>query len=240
VLAGAAISAAAWQAVPHGPPPVPVKVQAAPAKAAAPAPGAASTKPLALATQDDALRALGSLWGQPLPAGAPCDGAVRLGLRCYQGRGGLYELRLLDRPAVIALHDGARLGYAVLTGMDDNNATLAIDGQRRTVSLALLATRIDGEYTTLWKVPHGFRDQVGPGDSGPDVDWIAARLAELSGDRAAPSAGQVLDEPTRRLLRAFQVKQNLKADGLAGPRTYMRLNQLSGVAEPRLLAATGK
>ncbi|MFS2021990.1 peptidoglycan-binding domain-containing protein [Massilia sp. CT11-108] len=49
-----------------------------------------------------------------------------------------------------------------------------------------------------------------------------------------------MDEPTRRLLRAFQVKQNLKADGLAGPRTYMRLNQLSGVDEPRLLAATGK
>ncbi|MFS2083069.1 peptidoglycan-binding protein, partial [Telluria sp. Tellsp99] len=166
--------------------------------------------------------------------------APRAGLRCYQGRGGLYELRLLDRPAIVGLHDGARVGYAVLTGMDDDTATLAINGRRHTVSLGLLATRIDGEYTTLWKVPRGFRDQVGPGDSGPDVDWIAARLAELDGRRAAPPAGQVLDEPTRRLLRAFQVKQNLKADGLAGPRTYMRLNQLSGVDEPRLLAATGK
>jgi general secretion pathway protein A len=38
-------------------------------------------------------------------------------------------------------------------------------------------------------------------------------------------------------LRAFQSKQNLKADGVAGPRTYMRLNQLTGVAEPHLLAA---
>ena len=168
------------------------------------------------------------------------DAAPRVGLRCYQGRGGLYELRLLDRPAIVGLHDGARVGYAVLTGMDDDTATLAINGQRHTVSLGLLATRIDGEYTTLWKVPRGFRDQVGPGDSGPDVDWIAARLAELDGKRAAPPAGQVLDEPTRRLLRAFQVKQNLKADGLAGPRTYMRLNQLTGVDEPRLLAATGK
>jgi general secretion pathway protein A len=243
VLAGAAISAAAWQAVPHGPMPAPAAPVAAPVPAKAqPAPSTTGMqpKPLALATQDDALRELGALWGQQLPASGPCDAAPRLGLRCYQGRGGLYELRLLDRPAIVGLHDGPRVGYAVLTGMDDDSATLTVDGQRHTVSLGLLATRIDGEYTTLWKVPRGFRDQVGPGDSGPDVDWIAARLAELDGKRAAPPAGQVLDEPTRRLLRAFQVKQNLKADGLAGPRTYMRLNQLAGVAEPRLLAATGK
>jgi general secretion pathway protein A len=239
VLAGAAISAAAWQAVPHRPasvPAVPVVVKAQPA----PAKVSMHPKPLALATQDDALRELGALWGQQLPAAAACDAAPRLGVRCYQGRGGLYELRLLDRPAIVGLHDGARVGYAVLIGLDDDTATLAINGQRHTVSLGLLATRIDGEYTTLWKVPRGFRDQVGPGDSGPDVDWIAAHLAELDGKRAAPPAGQVLDEPTRRLLRAFQVKQNLKADGLAGPRTYMRLNQLAGVDEPRLLAATGK
>jgi general secretion pathway protein A len=38
-------------------------------------------------------------------------------------------------------------------------------------------------------------------------------------------------------LRAFQTKQQLKADGVAGPRTYIRLNQLTGVSEPRLLAA---
>jgi general secretion pathway protein A len=236
VLACAAISAAAWQAVPHTPAPLPVK-----ARAAAPAHAAAATaKPLALSTQNDALRELGALWGRQLPATAPCDGAPRLGLRCYQGRGGLYELRLLDRPAIVALHDGARVGYAVLTGLDDDSATLTIDGRRHTVNLALLATRIDGEYTTLWRVPRGFRDQVGPGDSGPDVDWIAARLAELDGKHVAPPRGQVLDEPTRRLLRAFQLKQNLKADGLAGPRTYMRLNQLAGVDEPHLLAATGK
>jgi len=239
VLAGAALSAAAWQAVPHGPAPVAVAVATKAPAARVPAPPAPA-KPLALVTQDEALRDLSSLWGQPLPAGEACDAAPRQGLRCYQGRGGLYELRLLDRPALVALHDGPRLGYAVLTGMGDNSATLTIGGQRHTVSLALLATRLDGEFTTLWKVPRGFRDQVGPGDRGPDVDWIAARLAELDGKGTAPPAGQVLDEPTRRLLRAFQVKQNLKADGLAGPRTFMRLNQLSGVAEPRLLAATGK
>jgi len=241
VLAGAAISAAAWQAVPHASAPTPVSGSSV-AAASAPAggkPAAAAPKaqkPLALATQEEALRELGALWGQQLPAGEPCQGAPKLGLRCYQGRGGVYELRLLDRPAIVALHDGQKLGYAVLSGMDADSATLSVNGHRQTVSLAALATRFDGEFTTLWKAARGFRDQVQPGDSGPDVDWIAGRLAQINGS-APPPASQPFDAPTRRLLRSFQAAQNLKADGVAGPRTYMRLNQLGGVAEPRLLAA---
>jgi general secretion pathway protein A len=126
----------------------------------------------------------------------------------------------------------------VLTAIDDNSATLSVNGQRQKVSLGALATRFDGEYTTLWKVPRAFRDEVHPGDAGADVDWIAGRLAELN-SAAPPRAEQPLDDATRRLLRAFQTKQNLKADGVAGPRTYMRLNQLSGVDEPHLLLAAG-
>jgi general secretion pathway protein A len=248
VLAGAAISAAAWQAVPRVRAPAaaiataaPAHVQPAAATAVgskALAPAAAPAKPLLLATQTEALRELGTLWGEQLPTAEPCQGAPKLNLRCYQGRGGLYELRLLDRPAIVALHDGPKLGYAVLSAMDDGSATLSVNGQRQKVSLGALATRLDGEFTTLWKAPRAFRDEVHPGDTGADVDWIAGRLAQLN-KQEAPRLGQPLDEATRRLLRGFQAKQNLKADGVAGPRTYMRLNQLGGVDEPRLLPAAG-
>jgi len=243
VLAGAAISAAAWQAVPRASAPAPAPVAATQPAAVAkvkavPAPvQAVESKPLALATQEEALRELGNLWGQQLPAGEPCQGAPKLGLRCYQGKGGVYELRLLDRPAIVALHDGQKLGYAVLSHMDLDSATLSVNGRRQTVSLGALATRFDGEFTTLWKAPRAFRDEVRPGDTGPDVDWIAGRLAAIN-KTAAPPAAQAFDAPTRRLLRDFQAGQNLKADGVAGPRTYMRLNQLGGVEEPRLLASS--
>jgi general secretion pathway protein A len=248
VLAGAAISAAAWQVVPHTPAARPVQVATAakgkPAGAASagkPGQAAASAQPLALATQQDALHELGALWGQQLPAQDACGAAPRLGLRCYQGRGGVYELRLLDRPAIVALHDGQKVGYALLSRLDGDSATLSAGGRSEQVSLGALATRFDGEFTTLWKAPRGFRDQVKPGDTGPDVDWIAARLAQLN-KGAPPPGAQPLDAPTARALRNFQAAQNLKADGVAGPRTYMRLNQMSGVEEPRLLAAapTGK
>jgi general secretion pathway protein A len=235
VMAGAAISAtAAWQLLPH---------KAAPAIAAAPraqppaAPRAlaSAAPPRTHADPDTALRELAALWGQPLGEGEPCEAALKLNLRCHQGRGGLYELRQLDRPAIVTLRHGADTGYAVLTAMDDNTVTLSVNGSKQTVGLAMLATRFDGAFTTFWKMPREFRDEVAAGESGADVDWIAARLAQLNG-QAAPAADRPLDAGLQELLRKFQAAHNLKADGVAGPRTYMRLNQLGGVAEPRLLA----
>ena len=262
VLAGVAISAAAWQLLPqHAAPPVTAqKAPATPATPAtmkqvaakpAPAPAREASAPATAAVNDfasgksenDALRALAALWG-PSFAGiagadpkATCAAALRANLRCHQGRGGLYELRLLDRPAVVTLHDGPRTGYAVLVGMDEGSVLLAVDGRRERVAIPAFVARFGGEFTTFWRMPGAFRDVVGQGDRGPDVDWIAQRLAGLN-DATAPALDQPLDATTREWLRAFQAAQDLKADGVAGPHTYMRLNQLSGVVEPRLLAGT--
>ncbi|GGE66543.1 ExeA family protein [Massilia psychrophila] len=193
----------------------------------------------AYASADDALRELARLWGEPLPAGEPCQAALSLNLHCYQGKGGLYELRLLDRPAILTLRDGRQVAYAVMTGLDDTTATLRVNGKQQTLSVAAIAARFDGAYTTLWSAPRGFRDEVAMGEVGPDVDWIGARLAQLNGIKA-PALNQPFDRRMQKLLRDFQAAQNLKTDGVAGPRTYMRLAQLGGVSEPRLLAGMGK
>jgi general secretion pathway protein A len=245
VLAGAALSAAAaWQVLPRQAAP-PLKFAAlrpAPARvvpAAVKAPVALGEQaPLVHPREADALRELAALWGQPVAQGEPCQAVLKANLRCHQGKGGLYELRLLDRPAVVTLHDGARVAYALLTAMDGRSVRLSANGKRQSLDLTAFVQRFDGEFTTMWKMPRAFREQVALGDHGPDVDWIAERLAQLN-KAAAPLVDQPFDQHTKELLRAFQSKQNLKADGVAGPRTYMRLNQLSGVAEPRLLAAAG-
>ena len=241
LLAGGAIAAlavtaaAAWQLAPD---------RAAPAKPvprlvgpAAQAVVAAAVTPLAQADQQRALRELALMWGPPLPEGEACQAGQKAGLRCYEGRGGLYELRQLDRPAVLTLRDGANVSYALLAAMDNNSVTLVANGKRQKLDVASLALRFDGAYTTWWKMPRAFRDQVGAGEQGPDVDWIAQRLSRLSSVIAPPN-NHAFDGKTLELLRRFQQQENLKADGVAGPRTFMRLNQLSGVAEPRLAAAT--
>jgi general secretion pathway protein A len=238
VLAAAAVSAAAWQAMP-----VRHAALDAPAQAAAPAravPVAASavapsSVPPVQAVEANALRELAALWGQPLAGDKPCEAALRADLRCHQGRGGLYELRMLDRPAVVTLHDGPRTGYAVLSALDGNSVTLSAGARREKIDLATFVARFGGEFTTFWRMPRAFREELAEGARGPDVDWLAGRLAELNGAQA-PQPGSVLDAGMRKRLQRFQAAQHLKADGLAGPRTYMRLNQLSGVPEPRLLA----
>ncbi|NHZ82922.1 AAA family ATPase [Massilia sp. CCM 8695] len=253
VLAGAVLSAAAaWQMRPAAsvepqaaaPAAVAATVLAAAPQSravqAAPAPRVA-VAPLAHASESQALGALAALWGVAVPAGATCEDALKLNLRCHQGKGGLYELRLLDRPAILTLRDGAQVSYALLTGMDDTHARLDVDGKQQKIDIGALATRSDGSFVTLWVMPRYYRDQVSTGEQGADVDWIASRLAKING-LVPPAADRPLSGQTVELLRTFQTRQNLKADGVAGPRTYMRLNQLTGVAEPRLLAAaaTGK
>jgi general secretion pathway protein A len=225
-MAGAAISAAAWQLLPRQSP------SPAPAKVAAPvAPATVAAVPRGHVAPDAALRELAGLWGESFEAGDSCRSAPAHGLRCFQGRGGLYELRQLDRPAVLTLRDGVRTTHAVLVAMDDDTVTLSVDGAWQRVRVAALAARFDGSFTTFWKAPSQFREQVPAGDSGADVDWIAAQLGVSAG-----AGAQTFDAAMQKRLRAFQSANGLKADGMAGPRTWIRLNQLGGVAEPRLLA----
>ncbi len=237
LLACAAVSATAWHLMPARKA-EPVRAEVEPARPiTAPVAAVVSLVPLAHADEQRALRELAGLWGVTVPAGDFCQASTKINLRCHQGKGGLYDLRQLDRPAILTLRDGANVSYAMLVALDEDEATLSFDGRRQKLSVATLALRFDGAFTTLWKMPRNYRDQVAGGEQGPDADWLAASLARLGGV-AAPRAGEPFGAATLELLRRLQVQQNMKADGVAGPRTYMRLNQLTGVREPRLLAAS--
>jgi general secretion pathway protein A len=252
VAGGLALGAVAWglalRGGPAGPdraaPPVAVRAASQPASHSASPAVAAGTQPAPVAppaaarvSADAGLRELAALWGATLPAGEPCQAALALNLRCYQSRGGIDELRLLDRPALLTLNDDpTRPTYALLTALGDGTATLRQGGKDSVVTTAALAARFDGAYTTFWRAPRGWRDEVGVGDRGPDVDWLAKRLAQLN-DLKKPADNQPLDATMQRLLREFQLREQLKADGVAGPKTFIRLIQLGASSEPRLLAA---
>ncbi|WP_395406522.1 AAA family ATPase [Pseudoduganella sp. UC29_106] len=258
VLAGVVLTgAAAWQLMP-GSPSRPATIASSPAvardvaatvnaraassatptgPAAAPASVAGAVATTASADRfEDAVRTLASQWGVQLSDGEGCAEAARQNLRCLQTKGGLDEIRLLDRPVLIKLRDDpVRPGYALLTALEANSATLFVGGKRETLSTEALEARFDGGFLTFWRAPRAWRDEVSQGDRGPDVDWLARRLAQLRGAKK-PLDNQPLDDGTLRALREFQSSQRLKADGVAGPKTFIRLNQLGGVQEPRLRA----
>jgi general secretion pathway protein A len=213
-------------------PAAPVRqAQAVPAPVAV---AAAQDKP-APADNAAALRQLAGMWGLKLVEGDPCASAARANLRCLQTRGGVDELRQLDRPAMLKLHDDpVAANYVLLTALDDKQATIvAAGGKPQAVSVDALSARMDGEFTTFWRAPRSWRDEVSGGDHGPDVDWLAKRLSQIY-DLKKPQENQPLDAALRKRLIEFQGTQNLKADGVAGPKTFIRLYQLGGVQEPRL------
>jgi len=239
------LSVAAWQLGAHDAKPVLQGVQAASAAARATLPKAATAAVSAPAPASAAaggsaavLRQLAAIWGLALPDGEPCPTAARLNLRCLQVKGGVAELRLLDRPAMLTLHDDPTApNYVLLMAMAEHSATIAAPGGKpQSISLDALEARFDGEFTTFWRAPRSWRDEVHGGDHGPDVDWLARRLAQIYGLKK-PQEDQPLSSGLRARLTEFQTEQHLKADGVAGPKTFIRLYQLGGVQEPRLLAS---
>jgi general secretion pathway protein A len=184
--------------------------------------------------QAAAYRQLAQLWHLTLPAGEPCQAAQVIGLRCYLGSSGFAELRQLDRPALLSLHDAGNTAYyALLTAVTDTDALLQIGGVAQRVSLMQLAAHYDGEFVTFWRAPPAYHKQVASGDQGPEVDWLALQLAKLYGTKA-PAANQPFDPVLGRQVRQFQQAQGMTVDGVAGPKTFMQLNRAAGLDEPRL------
>jgi general secretion pathway protein A len=257
LLTGATLAGAAWSLAygwqPKAPAVrLPVATKPAPASVAAttnsPAAAAVAASAAAAAPTIDLNAPVGSnagdlaaaysqlaqRWRQTLPAGEPCQAALVVNLRCYQGSGGFAELRQLDRPALLTLHDGGNTTYyALLAELTDASALLQIGAAEQRVSLVQLAAHFSGEFATFWRPPPAYRKQVSSGDRGPEVDWLAQQLAALSGVKA-PAANQPFDPALARQVRQFQLAQGMAVDGVAGPRTFMQLNRAAGIDEPRL------
>jgi general secretion pathway protein A len=106
-------------------------------------------------------------------------------------------------------------------------------GVAQTVSLASLAQLWRGDFATFWRAPPGYQNRIVEADAGPAAQWLAAQLAALNG-RTASADKPLSDAALKSQVSAFQLAQGLKADGLAGPTTFMQLNRATGVDEPRL------
>lgn len=185
-------------------------------------------------SERDAWRELAQSWGASFADGEPCQLAARQRLQCFRGSGSLASLRQLDRPVILTLRsENDEAVYAVMTGLGPHGAVLQTASTRRSVSLLTLARMWRGEFATLWRVPEGYRASAGEDGGNAASQWVAARLTTLQGSPQAPDS-QDTEVPLRSRISAFQMAQGLKPDGLAGPMTYMQLNRVSGVDEPKL------
>ena len=179
----------------------------------------------------------------PDPAAAdPCTPQPPSTWQCFRSpSGGLALVRQLDRPGLLTLRDeGGRPFHALLVSIDDRIATLRMNGQSLPVALVSLANLWQGDFATFWQAPAGYQRSLIDGDSGPLVDQLATQLAAWRGE-PAPASPQRYDAALKSRVQGFQAAQGLRADGLAGPTTYMQLARASAgtsgpPTEPRLTA----
>ncbi len=202
------------------------------AKAAAPAASAAA--PLLLRDPNEAWRELAQAWKAAPEGREPCKALQKEQLQCFSKNLNLSLIRELGRPGILTLdtETGAPT-YAVLTALGRDSATLRAGGTEQTVTLAALAARWRGEFSTLWRAPPGFDGRTAGAPSAATVEWILAQLAATNG-ATVPKDKRDADGALRQPLRAFQLAHGLTADGQPGPLTYMQLNRAAGVEEPRL------
>jgi general secretion pathway protein A len=180
-------------------------------------------------------RELAQRWQVKLGHGDPCTQARRQDLVCFRASGGLGLLVQLDRPALLTLQDEqGRTRHAVLTQLDTGQAWLQVGDATVRMPLSALSSLWRGDFATLWRAPEGFRNKLTQGQSGPAVDWLATRLAQIDHGPAAVTPAR-LDAALQARLQAFQLAQGLKPDGVAGATTFMLINRASGVPEPRLV-----
>jgi general secretion pathway protein A len=218
---------------PPAPAPAAAQVAAAPASAADPAPPVASladelSRLAGGTTLDSAFGDLFALWGaayEPGTAGG-CEQAEAQGLACVWQRGSFAQLKLINRPAVLSLVDGAGASHeVVLAGLDSDRARLVVDGGELRVRVAELADYWFGEFLVLWRPQAGGLRPLRAGMRGPDVRWLRQGLEQLNGRPATDAPiDDLFDADLERLVEDFQRSRRLDVDGIAGVQTQLVLD----------------
>ena len=182
-----------------------------------------------------AYAALLRAWGVEPTGRDPCRQVEVQGLRCRSSRGGLDELRQLNRPAVLYLRDSLGEGfYATLIALDQRSASFAVGGETKIVALGALAPQWSGHYTLLWRVPPEVQGNLQAGERGAAVQWLARQLAVTTDQAAEAPKEAVFDAALVARLRQFQLTQGLIPDSALGPQTLLRLSLQGDSAAPTL------
>ncbi len=126
-----------------------------------------------------ALAQLAQLWNVAAPA--QCPARLQRDVSCVQlAQTDFEQLQRYNRPAVLLLNDGGSERGVVLTALDDEQATLLLNGEAVVVARDALEARWRGAALLLVAAPldalplqAGARSEL--------VPWLAERLARLDG-----------------------------------------------------------
>jgi general secretion pathway protein A len=177
-----------------------------------PRPSLATLLDATTAERDTALAALFARWGvefQPRDGENACEIARRAGLRCLVRSGTWNVIRRLDVPAMLTLMTPTgERHYATVTALGADTVTVDIPPRPVTLPLSDVERFWDGAFVAFWRTP----------------DLTATELR----------AG----EDFKQRVAAFQRANGLRADGVLGEETLLRLAATTPGPRPSLSRAT--
>jgi len=168
------------------------------------------------------------------PSGA-CVYAQTKGLGCLHRQGNLRSLSQLNRPAILKLYnnDGDN-SYLLLTYLDEEAVIINTGKEEFKVSVNTLDSHWLGEYTLLWQTPPFYDQALQQGSHGPLVQWLDQVLVRLYGQSSVPTIHDTYTGELITQVKRFQQSKGLVADGVAGPLTFIHLNNEIGADTPLL------
>lgn len=209
---------------------VPRTLEALNASASPPTP--ATLPATFLLSRQAAMALLLQYWGVDLPSSQledPCAQAKKVGLRCRNGSGAWEGLTRYDRPAVIKVHDPqGELAYALVNGLDHDQVLLDSGNRQAWLPLTVLEPLWSGSFVILWRPPPGGYHLIGSGSPPRMIRWLRETLSRAGSSEVGHGQSDRFDASLRTALRAFQARNDLQPDGIAGPETLLRLNSVVG------------
>jgi len=190
---------------------------------------------------DGAWWRLFSQWKARYVAGSEdaCTQALRQGLECLTQHGTIAQLRGYNRPAILDLVESGAAHHVVLAGLENDEARLLLGDQLRTLPLGQLLALWKGDYVLLWKPQELDTRALSLGMRGTAVRDLRGRLERWQGRTPDPGGNDSYDESLQSMVREFQQKHGLGADGIAGVQTQMVLDAALAQPGTPVLATTG-
>ena len=143
-------------------------------------------------------------------------------------------MKEFDRPVVINLNSQ----WFTLQQMSRTTARLSVGELIHEIAISELLDAWSGNFTLLWRAPPGYRAPLALGDQGPAVAWLKNRLLVINNQPRTTSPGYVFDARLESEVRQFQLISGLIPDGIAGVKTWIKINDADDIATPRLDGVT--
>jgi general secretion pathway protein A len=147
----------------------------------------------------------------------------------------LSELIELDRVGIVWVRDNNnRLKSYVLTAIDSGSVNLqGVKGERQE-TLEWLAENWNGAFLHLWHRPIDILSLRLGDKNSVALGWLQSRLLQIDDVYQPIITGGYFNEAVRLQVLNFQQQQGIRADGVVGQQTIMKINELTMLSLPRL------